>query len=164
VAHGAFSQPGPWRPAAGYRLARTLGRMNLTAPALQLRLSPRRRADDEDWCRVQVVASAGGFTADFEAWLQTTDLERFARGLDAMHRRVGAPGTATLSSAEPDIYLELSMQRLGGIAGKYKLQAEAEAGGSSALSGSFEADQSFLPALCESVRTLIAQLRHSNAA
>ena len=30
MAHGAFSQPGPWRPAAGARLARTLGVMKLT--------------------------------------------------------------------------------------------------------------------------------------
>ena len=28
MAHGAFSQPGPWRPAVGARLARTLGVMN----------------------------------------------------------------------------------------------------------------------------------------
>ncbi|CAD5373084.1 hypothetical protein RA210_U290025 [Rubrivivax sp. A210] len=25
MAHGAFSQPGPWRPTVGARLARTLG-------------------------------------------------------------------------------------------------------------------------------------------
>ncbi len=138
--------------------------MNLTAPALQLQLSPRRRADDEDWCRVQVVASAVGFAADFEAWLQTSDLERFAQELDAMYRSVGAPGTATLSSAEPNIYLEFSMQRLGGVTGKYMLQGEAEAGGSSTLAGTLEADQSFLPAIRESVLTLVSQLRQPNAA
>lgn len=135
--------------------------MNLTAPALQLQLSPRRRADDEDWCRVQVVASACRFAADFEAWLQTSDLERFAQELEALYRAVGVPGTATLSCAEPNIYLELSMQRLGGVTGKYKLQGEAEAGGSSALSGTFEVDQSFLPSLRESAIALISQLRQN---
>jgi hypothetical protein len=70
--------------------------MNLTTPALQLQLSPRRCADEEDWCRVQVVASAGAFAADFEAWIQSADLERFAEELEAIYRAVGSPGTATL--------------------------------------------------------------------
>jgi hypothetical protein len=138
--------------------------MHLNTPALQLQLSPVRLADDEDWCRVQVEASTGGFTANFEAWLQTVDLEHFAQELDAMYQTVGTPGTATLSSAEPDIFLELSMQRLGTISGSYKLQGDGGAGGSSALSGTFEADQSFLPALRASVLSLISGLRQPNAA
>ena len=138
--------------------------MNLHTPTIQLQLSPRQRADDEDWCRVQVTASAGRFTADFDAYLQTADLERFADELEALHRGVVTPALATLASAEPNVYVQLSMQRLGGISGKYELQGEEGAGGTARLSGTFEADQSYLPSLQESVRTLISQLRSQNAA
>ena len=138
--------------------------MNLHTPAIQLQLSPRRRADDEDWCRVQVTARVSRFTADFEAYLQTADLERFAHELEALYRNVGTPATATLACAEPNIYVQLSMQRLGGISGKYELLGEEEAGGTASLSGTFAADQSHLPSLLESVRTLISELRSQNAA
>ena len=138
--------------------------MNLNTPAIQLHLSPRQRSDAEDWCRVQVVADTRRFNANFEAYIQSADLENFANQLRILHHNPGVVATASLASAEPNIFLQLTMQRLGIIHGKYELQSEEEHCGSAKLSGTFEADQSFLPGLEASVRELILELRSENAA
>jgi hypothetical protein len=59
--------------------------MKLTAHGLRIELRPRRTADDEEWVRVQVLVAAHGFTGDFEAWLQVSDLARFENELRVMY-------------------------------------------------------------------------------
>lgn len=132
--------------------------MKLATPSLTIELQPRRSVDDEDWVRAQVLTKANGFRGDFEAWLQLGDLERFARELDAMHQQVGRPATATLTSAEPDIHVKLTMQSLGAISGTYALESERPTGTPTLLSGAFEIDQSYLPALRQSVEALMVEL------
>src|SRR5688500_18943057 len=133
------------RQAGSCRSCRTLERMRISASGLHLQLQARRRADDEDWCRVQVVAQVNGFQGEFEAWLQAADLERFANAVDRMYESVGQASIATLSSAEPYIEVTLTMRQLGGIHGRYKLESERRDGAPTVLSGAFEIDQSFLP-------------------
>jgi len=131
--------------------------MKLSANGLRIELLPRRAADDEDWVRVQVVVAARGFTGNFEASLQLSDLLRFERELAVMYDSVEKRATAALSSAEPDIQIELAMQPLGSIVGKYSLECEP-----TVLSGTFELDQSFLPELRQSINALAEQLRGEN--
>lgn len=100
--------------------------MQLQAPALQLELAAKQTADAEGWCRVWLSASTPVFQGDYEGWLQLTDLQRFIEELDAMQFNVGKECTATLSSAEPDIQLELRMRVLGGISGIYALRPSCE--------------------------------------
>jgi hypothetical protein len=138
--------------------------MNLSAHALRLEISALHCANVEDWSRVQVEVQALRFTGTFEADLQRGDLERFVEELDAMYVAVGQQATATLCSAEPNIYVRLNMQRLGGITGEYKFMIDGDAGGISTLAGSFEIDQTYLLALCGSARTLVAELGGANAA
>jgi hypothetical protein len=132
--------------------------MKLTTTGLTIELQPRRRVDDEDWVRVQVLVKANGFRGDFEAWLQLGDLEHFALELGAMHEQVGKPATATLASAEPDIHIKLTMQALGAISGTYALESERPTGTPTLLSGAFEIDQSYLPGLRQSVEALMVEL------
>ena len=137
--------------------------MKLHTHGLLLELTPRRCLNDEDWCRVQVVAQAPGLSADFEAWLQGEDLARFGAEVAAMHEAVGKPATAVLCSAEPDIHLTLAMERLGGIAGSYELRPEGSVESSGRLAGKFTADQSHLPGLISEVERLLAELAGSEA-
>src|SRR5262245_12759066 len=130
--------------------------MNLTAGTFRVELLPRRRVDDEDWVRVQLVAQALGFAADFEAWLQLEDLRRFERELESMYSTLS--GTAELCCAEPDIRLMLTATSLGQVRGAYKFESEQRKGGATCLSGAFELDQSFLPSLATSVGSLVAEL------
>ena len=96
--------------------------------------------------------------------MQTDDLSRFASELRVLNENVGHVGTATLASAEPDLELILSMQRLGGISGRYRLESERREGVPTVLSGAFDADQSFLPALLRDVSALLLKLRGEHEA
>ena len=81
-----------------------------------------------------------------------------------MFTEIGTPQTAQLASAERDIQLRLQSQPLGGILGSYRFESERRDGVATALTGSFELDQSFLPALAESVRSLIIALGERHVA
>ncbi len=132
--------------------------VKLSAATLTIELRPRRIVDDEDWVRVQVLAGANGFRGDFEAWLQLGDLVRFSEEIEVMHPSLGQALTATLASAEPDIKTMLNTQALGGIEGTYALESERPIGTPTVLSGGFAIDQSYLPALRDSIDDLIAAL------
>jgi hypothetical protein len=136
--------------------------MNLNAGTFRIELLPRRRVDDEDWVRVQLIASAPGFAADFEAWLQLEDLRRFKRQVEAIYSTLA--GVAELSSAEPDICLKLAAASMGQVLGTYRFESEYREGGATILSGAVELDQSYLPALAASVENLISDLSHENVA
>ena len=62
---------------------------------------------------MHVVARTTGFQASFEGWLQTEDLVRFSSELAEICENMGQPGTAILSSAEPEVEIVLSSNRLG---------------------------------------------------
>ena len=132
--------------------------MKINAHGFAVELEPRRQLDDEDWCRVQVRASVPGFEADFEAWLQGSDLVRFATEVDGLYEAAGKPGSARLSSAEPDIFIELTMQALGGIKGQYTFRNDAGGEVPATLSGGFTMDQSYLPGLGKSLSDLLTKL------
>jgi len=132
--------------------------MEIRAKGLQLSLKPLRSVDDEDWVRVIVVASAPGFSAEFEAWLQAGDITRFADECRALYDSLGKNGRAILQSAEPDIHVTLESNALGQIAGRYALESERPKGIPTVLRGSFEIDQSYLPELEKGARSLATEL------
>jgi hypothetical protein len=133
--------------------------MKIDARGLALSLSPSDRLNDEDWCRVRVAAKVPGFEASLLVFLQGADLDRFRNGVNAMYANVGKAAEARLTSIEPGISLTLSMGGLGGIAGTYKLEGEFLEGGAPKLTGGFQMDQSYLPAISDGIDKLLAALR-----
>ncbi|KRH99694.1 hypothetical protein [Curvibacter sp. PAE-UM] len=132
--------------------------MKIATRGLELELVVLRPADEEGWCRVRASVQVPGFDGEIEAWLQTDDLSRFAAELRALDENVGQPGSARLASAEPDIELVISTQRLGAISGRYRLESERREGVPTVLSGAFDADQSFLPGMVDDVKALLSEL------
>ena len=130
--------------------------MQLRTPTFRVDLEALRRADDEDWARVRVEVDAGGFTGNFEAWLQVGDLDNFSKQLGALYENVGQAGTARLACAERGIDLSLSMETMGGIAGQYDFFDERT---SATLSGSFNIDQSYIPEWRNCVDSFADELR-----
>ena len=138
--------------------------MKITAPGLELDVSARSECTEEDWCWVHVAADVPGFAAHFDAQLQGEDLSRFAAEVGRLQESVGGPGTATLSSYERGLEITLTMQRLGGISGRYRFESERIGGDPAVLSGPFEMDQSFLPRLRDDVLNLLSELKGANEA
>ena len=138
--------------------------MEIRTKGLHLRLKPLRSVDDEDWVRVMVIARAPGFSAEFEAWLQASDITRFADECRALYDSVGKNGRAILQSAEPDIHVTLESNALGQIAGRYALESERPKGIATVLHGSFEMDQSHLPELETGARRLATELGKQSGA
>lgn len=130
--------------------------MQIKAPTFRVELIALRRADDEDWARVRVEVQAGGFTGDFEAWLQSGDLDIFSEQLGALYENVGRAGTARLACAERGIDISLAMETMGGINGQYEFFDERT---STTLSGSFDIDQRYIPEWRICVESLARELR-----
>lgn len=130
--------------------------MILVAPSLSLRLEPVQPVDSEDWVRVRASVIGGVFTGTFVAYLQLEDLRRFHDGLELMYAQVGSAHEAVLSCHEPGIYVRLAANSMGQVEGLYKF--ENEDGSQAKLAGSFQIDQSYLPALAQSAHELIASL------
>ena len=135
--------------------------MKLVAPSLSLQLEPVRPVDSEDWVRVRASVIGGVFAGVFEAYLQLGDLRRFKEELEMMYAQVGSPHEAVLSCHEPGIYVRLTSNSMGQVEGTYEF--ENEDGSLAKLAGSFQVDQSYLPALAASTQELIASLSENVA-
>jgi hypothetical protein len=136
--------------------------MKLTANTVQIELSPRSIVDREGWVRVQLVAKAVGFMADFTASLELVDLQRFEHELHALYSSLS--GCATLRGAEPGVHVRLEAVTLGHIQGTYSFESEQREGGQTVLSGALELDQSYLPGVAGSLNALIEALSHPSVA
>lgn len=116
--------------------------------ALTVDLSP---PNADGWMGAHVNAEAPGFTCDYRFLLWRPDLEQFESTLKQMLESVGQAHSCVLSSTEPGLELQLDMDRLGHVAGSYRLQ-HFNAPGQPALSGDFEMDQTFIRPLLDQVR------------
>ncbi len=132
--------------------------MKIVAHGLKLEVAPVNPLDQEDWCRVHVVAEVPGFQVDLVVYLQGADLRLFRDAINSMYEAVGKPSEAALSSYEPGVELTLSMQSLGGIVGTYKFEGEFLEGGAPRLTGGFALDQSYLPNLSQEIDVLLEHL------
>ena len=136
--------------------------MKLTANTVQIELLPRSIVDREGWVRVQLVAKAVGFMADFTASLKLADLQRFEHELHALYSSLS--GSATLEGAKPGIRVRLEAAPIGHVQGTYSFQSEQREGAQTVLSGALELDQSYLPGVAGSLNTLIETLGHPSDA
>jgi len=132
--------------------------MKLNAEGLNVEISAVCRVDAEDWTRVWVSLAVHGFKGGFEAWLQLEDLRRFSREVSQLYANPAQAATARLCSAEPDIDIQIHMNNRGQIRGTYSLESERREGVPTQLLGAFVMDQSYLPALEQSVHALITYL------
>ena len=129
------------------------------ADGLALKMEAHSRAAAEDWARVLVESQSNGFHGQFIAWIQTEDLTRFANQLSRMVSDLGRELTASLVSAELDVYLELRSDRRGHINGSYRFESERREGTPTVLSGAFDMDQTYIPRLLAEVQELTTRLR-----
>jgi hypothetical protein len=137
--------------------------MELRTHGLEVHLDPLGQADSEGWTHVQIEVRVSGFFGRYTAQLELEDLKRFAYELASMEDGLGWESKAALCSAEPDLSIELTMNRLGQISGRYVFESERRDGVPTALTGAFEMDQSFSPSLREGCAALISQLAPGNA-
>lgn len=115
--------------------------------------------DVEGWCKVHVQVKTNGFQGEAIAWLMTEGLKSFEKDLGAMMQNVGKELSTRLCSPEPDLDIQLVMNRLGQIQGKFALESERRDGIPTVLSGSFSMDQSFLPELRRQTKDLVKALK-----
>jgi hypothetical protein len=130
--------------------------MQLETPTFSVNLEAIRAADDFDCAWVRVEVHAGGFTGNFEAFLQTCDLDCFSKALGDLYENVGLPGTASLIFAERGVVLSMAMEKNGSITGEYEFFDDSVR---TTLSGSFTIDQSYIPEWRKRVEALAQDLR-----
>ncbi|WP_426107966.1 WapI family immunity protein [Massilia sp. TSP1-1-2] len=133
--------------------------MELSANGFHIHLGAIGPVNDEDWGRVTVAVSEAGFSANFEGWLQSGDVEQFANTMATLYLTAGTPGKAILSCHEPGIYIELESDKHGHVRGRYEFKNEAAGGFNPTLSGILDMDQSYLPAWEKECRHLLVELR-----
>ena len=106
---------------------------------------------DSNWIRLTAsYVSAGGAATISGSILDTVSFGAFTAELLELHRSLA--GEATLSSVEPNFYLQLSASNShGGIAGRLLLSSDHL---SEEHSFTFEYDQSYIPALLEQLRSI----------
>src|SRR5437899_11934523 len=119
--------------------------MELRTHGLELHLAPIGQADSEGWTHVHVEVRVSGFLGRYTAQLEVEDLKRSIRELAVMEDGLGQGSKAALCSAEPGVSIEMTLNRLGQINGRYVFESERRDGVPTALIGAFEMDQSFLP-------------------
>lgn len=133
--------------------------MELSASSLHICLEPISRIDAEDWCRVAVNVSDSGFSANFVAYLQSSDVEFWADGMASMYRNIGISSTAVLRCHEPGISVELAANENGQVKGKYEFRNESADGFYPVLSGVIDMDQSYLPEWEKQCRQFLRAIR-----
>ena len=134
--------------------------MRISSEDLELCLAPVAKANDEGWARITIDARVPGFTVHYTGWLRLPGAESFESRLREMQDGIGNEHEAVLDSVdEPGLLLELKMNRHGHIAGLYRFISERRDGEPTALSGSFDMDQSFLPSMISEISGLISDLK-----
>jgi hypothetical protein len=132
--------------------------IELNAHGAAFVISVHQPADVEGWCKVRVEVRTNGFVGETIAWLEKESLERFGDDLGWMIQNLGKECTAHLCSVEPDLDIQIKMNRLGQIIGTFALESERREGVPTVLSGSFDMDQTFLPHLKTQVLNLLKVL------
>jgi hypothetical protein len=116
--------------------------MKITCPgiALELRLSA---PDDEGWMHSRVLVKVPSFEGMFRCTIEKTEWSALVHALQAIESSIGSEAQVSWRNMEDNIELKLSIERSGAVHGTYRLSPESFDVGP-ILSGSFEADQTFL--------------------
>ena len=113
----------------------------------------RSTAAYEDWCRLRVHVSVPGFRGEFD-WLATlNDLHALAAIFDDLYARTGKEFEVTYEPTEPSVAFVFRMLAHGRIEGQYAFNAVLEIG--PRLEGSFQFDQSYIPAVARELADLL---------
>jgi hypothetical protein len=107
---------------------------------------------DGNWLRTSVVAHVGGFTGSYATDLRADEFRKFCEELRQLYQTLR--GDATFETLEGQVVLVFSGDGLGHVAVKAELMDRA--GTANLLRCAFDIDQTYLPAIIESLRTLDA--------
>lgn len=107
---------------------------------------------DGNWIESEIHIVAGGFQADFRANLRSDEFQMFFEQLEGVRRTFH--GAATFATVEGQLALALSADEEGGL----RVGGEASDVGSSGsrLQFSFAIDRASLPAICQSLESVLA--------
>jgi hypothetical protein len=101
------------------------------------------RPDSEGWIQTSVNIKTPYFTGGFSCSILESELDNLRIMIDDLEKKIGHNAEITWGNIEDNIQLEIKLTRLGKIEGKYKFSSTTFSKGPT-LSGSFEADQTYL--------------------
>src|SRR5262249_41116961 len=104
----------------------------------------------ENWAACEVAVDVPGFSGRFQRQVMPPEVLRFASDLEALHDRLSKGGEVTFRPCEPNVVLAFRLLATGHVAGSYEFRSEFVGG--ARLTGNFEADQSYLPDVVQSLR------------
>jgi hypothetical protein len=107
--------------------------------------------DDGNWLLADLTVHLSGFRASFGISARSPELEVFLRELDSMEKTLS--GTASYEMIEPSLSLKAVIGKRGTI--EWTGTAQYPLGSGNELSFEFESDQSYLPGLVESLRSIL---------
>ena len=110
----------------------------------------------EAWMTCEVRVRVPNFSGSFRWQVMAGELASLADDLENASHHVGQPWVVRFSPAEPNVMLEFAFNEPGQIAGRYQFRGE-ETGLEPKLSGSFGADQSYLPGMLGELRSLLSE-------
>jgi hypothetical protein len=132
--------PKPNREESIPSMQRTLAIMKITCPGIQLELR-LSAPDDEGWMHPVVLVKVPSFEGMFRCAIEKEEWKAFVRGLHDLESSIGSE--VSWNNMEDNIELRLSVDRSGAVHGAYRFSPENFSLGP-VLSGSFEADQTYL--------------------
>ncbi len=110
----------------------------------------------ENWAACEVAVDVPGFSGRFQWNVMPPEVLRFAADLEALHRKLPQGGEVTFRPCEPNVVLAFRLLSTGRVAGSYELRSEFVGG--ARLTGDFEADQSYLPDIVQSLRRFAREI------
>jgi hypothetical protein len=106
-----------------------------------------------DWLICNVVISLPNFEGQFRWFVMPSELESLAADLSMMYTEFPTPSKFTFEPVEPNIVLSFEITRTGHIIGNFAFYPDFT--DEQVLKGSFDIDQSYLPGIVDSIRTLL---------
>jgi len=106
-----------------------------------------------DWLVCNVVVSLPNFKGQFRWSVMPSELESLAADLNMMYTEFPTPSKFTFEPVEPNIVLSFELTPTGQIIGSFAFYPDFRE--EQVLKGSFDIDQSYLPGIIESIRTLL---------
>jgi hypothetical protein len=106
---------------------------------------------DGNWIECEIEISAGGFRGKFPASLRSEEFRPFLDGLHALSRAL--EGTASFATMEDQLELSLTADGTGHV--HVSGEATDAAGIGNRLRFEFDVDQTYLPAICQSLEAIL---------
>jgi hypothetical protein len=121
----------------------------------ELTFSP---ADNEGWMRTTVQLKVASFEGGFACTVEKEEWKSFVQALRHLESSVGKDAEASWGNMEENIEFHFILHKRGAIEAMYKFSPENFSLGPT-LSGTFEADQTFLPSWARSAQQVLENAR-----